>query len=84
MESVNVIIDDHEKVSIGSIDEEDGDIWAPYSQKTKTSVSELSFLTDDKDNSSSHTNVDSMDMSIEPTSVGHFDTSASEASVSAC
>ncbi|KAA0050418.1 putative gag-pol polyprotein [Cucumis melo var. makuwa] len=36
MESVNVIIDDHEKVSNGSVDEEDGDILAAYSQKTKT------------------------------------------------
>ncbi|XP_050945193.1 uncharacterized protein LOC127150728 [Cucumis melo] len=31
MESINVIIDNHEKVSNGSVDEEDGDIWAPYS-----------------------------------------------------
>ena len=72
MESINVIIDDDEKVSNGSVDEDDGDIWALYSQKTKTSLSELSSLTDDKDNSSSHSNVDSMVVSIEPTSVGPF------------
>ncbi|KAL0546271.1 hypothetical protein IC582_016177 [Cucumis melo] len=84
MESVNVIIDDHEKIANGSIDEEDGDIWAVYSQKTKTSGSEQSSLTNDKDNSSSHSNVNSMVVLIEPTSVDHLVDSTSEALVSNC
>ncbi|KAA0038150.1 putative mitochondrial protein [Cucumis melo var. makuwa] len=40
--------------------------------------SELSSLTNDKDNSSFHSNVNRMVVSIEPTSVGHFDASAKD------
>ncbi|TYK21077.1 gag-pol polyprotein [Cucumis melo var. makuwa] len=55
MESINVIIDDHE--------------------------SEDSSLTEDNGNTSSHSNVDSMTILVEATSIDHSEACASEASV---
>ena len=80
MESINVIEDDHGKTPKRSVDNEDGLLWVPNSQKISTAGSKHSSLT--KDNSPSHSNADSVTILVEITSVDNPE--ACESSVFDC
>ncbi|KAA0035772.1 flocculation protein FLO11-like [Cucumis melo var. makuwa] len=84
MESINVIIDALGKAPKRSLDEEDGDFWGSSSQKTKTTRSEISFLTEEKDYSSFHSDINKMVIPTESTSVSFSETCESGALVTAC
>ncbi|KAA0054113.1 gag-pol polyprotein [Cucumis melo var. makuwa] len=79
MESINVIVDDHSKMSNSSFDEEDGLFWVRKSQNTKPSVLAYSSLIEDS--SSYRPSEDSVTIPTVITLADHLEISSSECSI---